>query len=426
MDPSRRGILERSGFLARFARVVAAVSLIGSNASYSIAAEDPPGPTNREAHSRGDWPKTGVVTVPALDVHDRPEDQSYVDNRLTSGDPVTVRAAVGDEWLAIDPPATSFWWIEQSAIDRSAVNADRNAGARHPGKPSPVQSTERAWVSVARAVVRDGNPRAKLPGPPIGGLREGSMVRLVDRPPLSLGSGDTHTQWYAILPAWTEFRFIRASGIRFTDKLGSRDDLTRAAFAPSDDPFATADRAASADWKSELAKVETLHREIVASQPIERWRFDVVRTGYEAVLKRFKGDPQVEEAVRARLARVTQHEQAAESARQIRELFTKSHRRDSQVAAIRKPKVATKSPAKRSFSAVGFVQPSARKVDGRKLYALIGTDGSTLAYLDVPPGIDVERLFSRKVGVRGDAHFDEDLGARLITVRDIDSVNPKR
>ena len=75
---------------------------------------------------------------------------------------------------------------------------------------------------------------------------------------------------------------------------------------------------------------------------------------------------------------------------------------------------------------MGFVQPSARKVDGHKLYALIGTNGTTLAYLNVPPGIDVERLFSHRVGVRGEAHYDEDLGTKLISVRDLEAVGAKR
>ena len=64
--------------------------------------------------------------------------------------------------------------------------------------------------------------------------------------------------------------------------------------------------------------------------------------------------------------------------------------------------------------------------DGRKLYILIANDGSTIAYLDVPPGLDIDRLLANRVGVRGTPHFNEDLGARLITVRDIDKLGPRR
>ena len=65
-------------------------------------------------------------------------------------------------------------------------------------------------------------------------------------------------------------------------------------------------------------------------------------------------------------------------------------------------------------------------IDGRKLHALIGPDGKTIAYLDIPPGLDVESLGSRRVGVRGAVHYNQDLGTRLITVRDLEPVGTRR
>ena len=69
----------------------------------------------------------------------------------------------------------------------------------------------------------------------------------------------------------------------------------------------------------------------------------------------------------------------------------------------------------RAYDAVGFVQPSARKVDGHKVFTLIGRNGTAIAYLDIPPGLNPEPLLARRVGVRGQAHWSEDLGTRLIT-----------
>jgi hypothetical protein len=65
-------------------------------------------------------------------------------------------------------------------------------------------------------------------------------------------------------------------------------------------------------------------------------------------------------------------------------------------------------------------------VEGRKLYALIGSDGSTIAFLDIPPGLDPSPLQSRRVGVLGATHYDQDLGTRLITVRDIEAIESRR
>ena len=50
-------------------------------------------------------------------------------------------------------------------------------------------------------------------------------------------------------------------------------------------------------------------------------------------------------------------------------------------------------------------------VDGRRLYSLVGPDGLMVAYLDVPPGLDIEPLLTHRVGVRGVTHYNEDLGA---------------
>ena len=47
------------------------------------------------------------------------------------------------------------------------------------------------------------------------------------------------------------------------------------------------------------------------------------------------------------------------------------------------------------------------KVDGQKVHALIGPEGVPTAYLAIPPGIPASRLLARKVGVRGDVHYNE-------------------
>ena len=65
-------------------------------------------------------------------------------------------------------------------------------------------------------------------------------------------------------------------------------------------------------------------------------------------------------------------------------------------------------------------------LDGRKLHALVGRDGKTVAYLDIPPGLDLEAIGARRVGVRGAVHFNPELGTRLITVRDLEPVGVRR
>ena len=95
------------------------------------------------------------------------------------------------------------------------------------------------------------------------------------------------------------------------------------------------------------------------------------------------------------------------------------------MAALRKDLAQLERTRARSFDAIGFIQPSARNVDGHKVFALIGGKGSTIAYLDMPPGLDPQRFLAHRIGVRGQTHFNEDLGTRLITVRDMENVEAR-
>jgi len=177
---------------------------------------------------------------------------------------------------------------------------------------------------------------------------------------------------------------------------------------------------------AEIESIEAMHRAILANQPIEQWRFETVRTRYMALLKRAGDDPAVEEAIRVKLARVTRHEQAAKAARTMQTILAQSHRRDREVVQEKRRIAAAGRSRAHAFSAVGFIQPSAQRIDGRQLYVLIANNGSTVAYLDIPPGLDTEPLVAQRVGVRGVPHFNEELGTRLITVHDMETIEATR
>jgi hypothetical protein len=173
---------------------------------------------------------------------------------------------------------------------------------------------------------------------------------------------------------------------------------------------------------AEIRGADESYRSMRTGQSVSQWQFDAIRSRYESILKRANGDQAVEAAVRARLGRLARDARSAEAARTIESILAESHRRDREVAAEeRKVADAARSHA-RAFNARGYVQASTAMIEGRKLYILIANDGSTIAYLDVPPGLDIDPLVSHRIGVRGEPHFNEDLGARLITVRDVEQL----
>jgi hypothetical protein len=179
-------------------------------------------------------------------------------------------------------------------------------------------------------------------------------------------------------------------------------------------------------FASEIKSIDAERQAIVAGAPIERWRFDRVRARYQAVLKKGSAEPAVAEAIRLRLARLGQLEEAAKAAATIESILARSHRRDREVVEVKRRLKTTTARRSRAYEAMGYMQASAQNVDGQKLFVLIGKNGKTVAFLRIPPGLDPDPMLARKVGVRGDAHYDEDLQSRLITVRTLEPIETRR
>jgi hypothetical protein len=274
----------------------------------------------------------GVVVVDALEVLDEPADSGFSTAELKRGDRVSVVDQTRDGWLAIEPPAGSFDWVDASAI------RDHGDG--------------RGEVVAGQTSPRSGADGARMPGRPRPPLSQGATVRLLDRPPLVLGQGAKARSWRAIAPLEGEVRYVRRDDVRLDPSPTSR----------ADDP------------RVRVAQVETV------DDPVSR---------FEQALRRSRAlDASVEEARRSlAIARTT---------------------------------------TERGYDARGLLQASSRKVDGQKVHALIGPEGTPVAYLAIPAGIPASRLLTRKVGVRGEVHFNESLGARLITVRDLDTLDKPR
>lgn len=116
----------------------------------------------------------------------------------------------------------------------------------------------------------------------------------------------------------------------------------------------------------------------------------------------------------------------ADPAARFEDALRRSRERDEEVAQVKLTLAHARTGTDRGYDARGLLQASSRQVDGEKVHALIGPQGVPIAYLAIPPGIPTTRLLSRKVGVRGDVHYNEALGARLITVRDIDTLDKPR
>ena len=369
----------------------------------------------------------GRVAVNTIAVHDAPRETAYELGRLEPGDGARIRGVVRGGWLAIEPPSWAICWVERTSVELG----EEGFGSRD-HRREPHGSPLTAWVKDAGAVVRSGNPRAGLPGPPRMRLAGGTMVRLVDRPPVAMG-GAIGGRWYAVAPPDDLVCFIRADGLiplaEGTASVAARTPETvQVVFRPGDEKPTAAARSLldppglPREVSAELAGIDAAHRAVVSRRRVADWRFEAERARTQAILKRSGDDPRVGEAVSARLKRLDRDEQTAAAARDFEKALARMRALDAEVAAAEKRLAGTSSPRAGGYAATGFMKPSNQFVDGRKLYALLGDDGKTLAFLDVPPGLEIEPMTTVKVGVRGRAHFDQDLGAPLITVRELEPV----
>ncbi len=150
------------------------------------------------------------VRADQLDVFDRPDDKGFITGRVHRGDRLRICAdrSAGTGWLAIVPLSTAIFWIEQSSLESDDEPATTADAVEH-------DHAKMAWVDQPRAPIRSGQPQARLPGPPVGFLPKGTMVQLVDRPPLVLGDGPKKTHWLAIVPPPDQVSFVHAAGIRW-------------------------------------------------------------------------------------------------------------------------------------------------------------------------------------------------------------------
>ncbi len=111
-----------------------------------------------------------------------------------------------------------------------------------------------------------------------------------------------------------------------------------------------------------------MYQVIISSQPLEQWRFETVRVGYQDLLKQAHDHLDLEEVLRTRLNRLTQYEQAAKAARAIESILARSHRRDSEVATVRKDLAPLERAALATLTPLAlFSRPPARLTATRSL-----------------------------------------------------------
>ena len=345
-------------------------------------------------------PVEGTVVAEALDAFVADDPSAIIAEQFRRGERVRVLdppAKTG--WLAVAPAASAFAWIE-----RDAVRED-----------GPV----RARVVAPRARTRVGITGARLAGPPGPVLKQGAEVRLLSRPALRLpGPSGTTIVWLAIAPPEASVRYVLADGVQVARPDSSTGETPREIRAGFQEEAPDGTDALPPGLAADVARVEAEHKAAI-SGPVDTWRLEPVKGRLQFLLEKAT-TPAARRAIQARILVVERHDAIARSARSFRAVLESSRRRDQRAAGAARALAAVDLPEQEPYAIQGLLQPSSRQVEGRRVFALIGSQGAPIAYLDVPAGLDVRPMLAKQVGVHGATRYSETLRARLITVRDVE------
>ncbi len=235
----------------------------------------------------------------------------------------------------------------------------------------------------------------------------------------------------AIEPPPDAVRFLRDEGIERPAVRSSYAGQTRQRIATRVEPVVTdivsvgppiTMSTLSPAVQAAIVHLEDQHRSILR-YPVDQWELSSIRRRYQELLDG-ESDPATRAALQGRLSHIARQEAAAQSARKIEALLARSRKRDSEAALAQKRIDQAAVAAVTTFDAQGMLQRSSRQVDGQRVYALIGDDGTATAFLRMPPGIPADRWSSRQVGVRGHVGYDENLRARVIDVQEMEPLSP--
>lgn len=379
----------------------------------------------------GDAPRAASVVADAVDVMDEPDDGAFSTARLARGRRVAIRRDGPAGWVTIEPPDGSFSFVEEADLE------DLGDG--------------RARVIARYTAVRPGRDGARLPGPPRTTLRQGRVVRVLDRRPLVVRRRGSEEVWIAITPPPQEARFVRADAIEegppITDEdspprrdrlaaLKRPDEIDTIEPAPATKrigpitsefmavPPIDPSEGVSGEVAAALANLVDSHRRELRKS-MDRWDLGPIEGAYLGLEKRGV-EATDRRAIARRLAVLRRQKSAAESAAKMATLLNRSRARDGSVARARRGVAGSGRGLEGDFDASGLLQTTSRLVDGRRVLALLGDDGGVAAYLAIPPGLSVEALISHRIGVRGEGRFDETLGKRLIQVQDVERLDTER
>gem|GEM_PF-5832118 len=329
-------------------------------------------------------------------------------------------------WRAIEPPSIEPRFVRRDTLrlvtDKKEPEVDGFVASKGPGilasvDEPPAESPEDRSVA---EIPRQARPRQSTGMP-----EEPPDSREPSRPAEDLARENAPKKLEILdipesltAPASTPERMPPPSGIDLDSGIEKFADIGTEASARPTGPVSALELPADPD--SALDTLESRFR-VLMSEPLISWDFRPVLLACETLSTRELTATQA-----GRLNRLkTIVERQEEIGRSSREFWNSMRRSRSHDPGGRNEAASVTTRKTPRFDISGLLLPSRRDVDGHLLYNLIGETGLTIAYLKMPPAAPVEKWLGKKVGIRGRVRYHEDLRGRLVTVQDVELLEPE-
>jgi hypothetical protein len=298
------------------------------------------------------YPAEMIITVPEVEVRSGPSKEFYATSKLRYGERVFVRRP--DEnpgWLVITPPAGSFSWILETAIERT----DQYTGIVKPGSPVKI----RAGSSLSN----------KPPDVAKFELLPGTIITILDGP--MTGSDG---KWLPIKAHLTEVRYIPADAVKPQQYAAAAPPAAPAASAARNPVLAQADQAYNARQYDQARQLyEQAYR-----QPLSR---DEQTYCYNRLMS-LRGNNQWQ-AGRPGNTGATPV---------------------SATASV----PAAPTPGRNQWSTWGYLRTTAIAKDGQPMYVLQNKQGQALLYVTTPAGLSLRDYVGKTVALYGNVSYRPD------------------
>ena len=406
------------------------------------------------------FPYEAVVDVDEEFIRSGPGRVYFPTGKLARGDKVAVHRHDPGGWYMIAPPDGSFSWIQAEYVQRI--------------------DDKRGRLTANNVIVYVGSSLADERSVYQRTLSKGDTVEILDETIVNGERGPVSL--YKIKPPSREYRWITGKSVvpaegyrgrpapKFKPNLDPAPsikgpialevDPNGEAFAPSpfqpdtkqepQPPVKTGEQAPKDQpdessleaQRDELHELDRQFREMVVQDPTS-WNLASLEQSYKS-LDEATEHPSIRSSLQHRLRTVEKYARIQQDYVEFHQLTIATRQRDTQLASLQNQlegapqtpsrAAAAQAPAAHApgppvprrpgmpFDGAGIIERAAVSPPGAPPFVLVNPDGRRLAYLQPPPGLDLNRYLRQSMGIYGERSHRPDFQSDLIVIRGMQPV----